>query len=438
MAKNGIEWPSVCYPTSESRFLTVGDWGGACGWGKDNKCTPGVIPPICAGGPGAGDPGKPCPMPNRHGGVYIPQIEARAQRLVSDRMLARATQLQEQGTPAQFVINVGDNFYPGGIDEHCGNPDMAANSTQFAQVWKAMYPGVLTEMEWWSVLGNHDYGGVCYIKGWDQQIYYTYHQDKWVMPGQFWRRRVQYSNFNVDFFFIDGNVYDANPSVDEEHNICSRTHNPGVHCELAFYPSKTGGDGATCAATGPAAPWDTCFAWFKSLWEKQYNWLHEVVPKSDADWQIIVSHYPASYNMGYAPTSFITWSQWLTPMGIDLFIAGHTHEQRVYYGDWGIGHDMQDTAWVITGGGGGVTSEILPTVDGNDDAYGFMEIAMSLEELKITAYSHGGVDGKTIVRNQTTVKPVPRKSHVELLQAGLLTEIPTSQPWEADQVDLVV
>jgi len=366
--------------------------------------------------------------------VYVNSIEGKVQRLVSDRMLARAEELKQANTPSRFIINVGDNFYPGGIDTHCGNPDTSANSTQFAQVWKAMYPGPLTgEMEWWSVLGNHDYGGVCYIKGWDQQIYYTYHQDKWVMPAQYWRRTVQYANFKADFFFIDGNIYDTNG--DDEHNICSKTHNPGPKCETSIYH----GDGGNCAATGPHAPED-CKDWFNKLWKDNYDWLNEVVPKSDADWQILVSHYPAQYDVGIAGYSHMTWSEWLTPMGIDLYISGHTHEQRVYYGDFGIGKNMKDTAWLITGGGGGVTAEISPSPDGNDDAYGFMEVEISLQALKITAYSHGGVDGKVIIRNQTTVRPVARQSYDQLVSSGLLQALPTtpSEAMENTQIDLVV
>mmetsp|Transcript_62118 Transcript_62118/g.161073 ORF Transcript_62118/g.161073 Transcript_62118/m.161073 type:complete len:550 (+) Transcript_62118:70-1719(+) len=428
---NGIEWPAVCFPDSVSRFLTIGDWGGVCGWGDQNKCLEGVVPPVCAPGT-EGEPGKPCPMPNRPGNTYIHEIEGRAQSLVSNRMLARAKELKKANTPSRFIVNVGDNFYPGGIDAHCGKPDGSVNSTQFAQIWKAMYPEELTEeMEWWSVLGNHDYGGVCYIKGWDQQIFYTYHQDKWLLPAQYWKRTVQYANFKADFFFIDGNLYDTHG--DDNHNICSKIHNPGQHCELSFYPG-TGGD---CAPTGPHGP-DECKSWFEALWQNNYDWLHEEVPKSDADWQILVSHYPAHFDIGVAGKSHITWAEWLTPMGIDLYISGHTHEQKVYYGDMGPGMNMKDTAWVITGGGGGVTSEQLPTADGNDDAYGFMEMEISLHELKITAYSHGGAEEKVIIRNQTTVKPVPRQSHSELVAAGLLKAMPARATKDASEIDLVV
>lgn len=164
-ALNGVEWPSVCIGESTSKFFTIGDWGGVCGWGNQNVCKKGVKPAMCSCGPDCGDEGKPCPMPNRPGGAYNKDIDGIAQRLVSDRMLARQQDLKKAGTPARFILNVGDNFYPGGIDTHCGHDDESATIVQFQQGWKDMYTDDLQELEWWSVLGNHDYGGVCYIKG---------------------------------------------------------------------------------------------------------------------------------------------------------------------------------------------------------------------------------------------------------------------------------
>jgi hypothetical protein len=148
--------------------------------------------------------------------------------------------------------------------------------------------------------------------------------------------------------------------------------------------------------------------------------LQEQVPKSTADWQFIVNHYPAQYSLG-GGSSFMDWKKFLAPMGIDLYVSGHTHLQRVYYmGSEDPALDMGETAWVITGGGGGVTSEIIPVDDGNDDAYGFMDIEISLHNMTIKAYTHGGLGGKTIIRNTTVAKPVTRKSHQELVALGLM------------------
>jgi len=413
---NGVEWPAICIDESVSRFFTIGDWGGVCGWNDDNKCLPDRKPYVCICGPECGQKGKPCPMPNRPFGTANKEIDGIAQQLVSERMLARQQALKKENSAARFIINVGDNFYPGGLDFHCGQQDQSATSSQFQQIWKDMYREDLQELEWWSVLGNHDYGGVCYIKGWDQQIFFTWNDEKWVMPGQFWRRTVQYANFKADFFFIDGNIYDTTVSTDEGHNLCSKTHNPGSHCELKFYP----GDGANCGATGPHTQ-PECQAWFKKLWADNFQWLKAGIQKSDAEWQFVVSHYPPTYDLGDGQ-SHVTWHQFLEPMGVDLYISGHTHEQTVHYGAEEGFPDFGKSAWVITGGGGGITTMDAAHSDGEDDQYGFMEVALSLEWLNITAWSHGGINNRTIMRKQVSVKPVAKASDERLLELGILTE----------------
>jgi hypothetical protein len=234
-------------------------------------------------------------------------------------------------------------------------------------------------------------------------------------------RTVQYKDFKADFFFLDGNWFDTpNTGVgkEPEHNICNPDSNPGHFCEQEYYPG-TGGD---CQDSGPHNP-GGCTQWFDDLQTAQYNWVVKAMHDSDADWQIVVTHYPAGYNLGRAGKSLINWAQWLEPMGVDLLVTGHKHEQRIAYLGTHEAIDTGKSAWVITGGGGGVTTDSLPVKsDGNDDAYGFMEFTMSASELNIKTYSHGGTQGKLIVRNQTTVAPVEKKSDKELLELGLIPE----------------
>merc|ERR1712217_343390 len=113
----------------------------------------------------------------------------------------------------------------------------------------------------------------------------------------------------------------------------------------------------------------------------------------------------------------IFWPSFAAQYGIDIVIAGHVHLQEVNYkvgGTTSIGRvtgvDMGDVAWVVSGGGGGITSEGIkeaaPTDDGKDDGYGFMDMEISVESITITAISHGGKEGAYIVRNQTTITPI--------------------------------
>ena len=44
---------------------------------------------------------------------------------------------------------------------------------------------------------------------------------------------------------------------------------------------------------------------------------------------------------------------------------------------------------MISGGGGGITSEILPSKTGEDDGYGFMDVRIQHDAMYVTRYSHG-------------------------------------------------
>eukprot|EP00933_Yihiella_yeosuensis_P071371 TRINITY_DN79579_c0_g1_i1.p1 TRINITY_DN79579_c0_g1~~TRINITY_DN79579_c0_g1_i1.p1 ORF type:complete len:522 (-),score=98.08 TRINITY_DN79579_c0_g1_i1:66-1631(-) len=410
---NGKEWPHVCFDNDEEHFFVIGDWGGVCSWGPGNNCND-------PGGNIYGHPGQPFPMYNNNrGGNKVANVDKVAQNLVADRMKERALELRKQGKAPKFVINVGDNFYPGGLDSHCGtkNASEAFEASQFAQIFEQIYPVQdLGNIEWWSVLGNHDYGGVCYIKGWDQQIYYTWKPDgRWVMPAQFWSRKVQFKTFSADFWFLDTNILDVyNPSTDAGHNLCSKFSNPGTHCEANKYPPHDGLNASSCGPGGPGDCWD-CGQWFRDLWARQYTWIEKALSNSVADWQIVVMHHPPSYSPGYGKV-LLNWKSFAAKFGIDLMISGHQHLQKVYYKKKDGAIDLEETAWVITGGGGGITSEILPADSGYDDAYGFMDMKISLETIEITAISHGGVHGKYIVRNHTVVYPRQRGSERDVAE----------------------
>lgn len=73
-------------------------------------------------------------------------VKEGCQRAIAKAMRAQALDLGD----VQFVINVGDSFYPDGV----------ANQTdpKWSEVWLDVY-GNLTSLPWFSVYGNHDYNG---------------------------------------------------------------------------------------------------------------------------------------------------------------------------------------------------------------------------------------------------------------------------------------
>jgi len=200
-----------------------------------------------------------------------------------------------------------------------------------------------------------------------------------MMPAQYWSSKVNYEGFSVDYYFVDSNVFDAadpyNPSF---HNLCNM--------------EKNGGSSSSCGPQGPLSPYH-CQAWFKKLWQDQLDWLDKVLPKSTAEWQIVVTHFPPTWGRE-------DWVKVSRKHGIDLILTGHRHRQEVHFMDgpdmwyegWpGLKSNFLDpTAWIITGGGGGVTSEGYPDDGGHDDQYGFVDLTLAKHEIKVEMISHGG------------------------------------------------
>jgi hypothetical protein len=276
-----------------------------------------------------------------------------------------------------YILNVGDNFYWAGVKGHCGGPPVETPSpAQFRDVYEKVYTGALEGIRWLGVLGNHDYGGYYMIPAWEKNVGYTWSQGpdgRWLTPALYWSQRVQYpeSKFAVDYIFVDTNPTEAWwPTENQDHNICSKFHNPVD---------------ASCSPQGPASVRE-CHSWFLGLWFKQWEWLNNrlTVAAKRSSWQVIVTHFPAKW---YTEA----WDCLSDRYGIDLHVAGHIHHQRVYAGDDPLNFIKGGTCSIVTGGGGGITSEGIPSYSGNDDQYGFMDLEVTPDYIQVNAISHGGV-----------------------------------------------
>jgi len=321
----------------------------------------------------------PKPARQRPKKLLVADVDERPQQRVAEQMRLRAAI-----NPPDYVLNVGDNFYWAGLEATCGTPAYTIVPTgQFEWNFEKVYQGQgLVDKPWLGVLGNHDYGGFMFNRGWDQLISYSWSKSgRWVMPAQYWRSTVHYPDFSVDYFFVDTNVFDANePHADPEHNICSLENNP---------------PNASCGVEGPADVWD-CPGWFQKLWAAQKSWLEESLAGSYANWQVIVTHFPPVWAQGF-------WVDLADRHGIDLIVNGHMHRQVINNDPSGF---LYPTAWIVSGGGGGITSEDIPSADGNDDQYGFFDITFSKEVIEIQGITHGGQ-----LRSSTRVHPRQRANH---------------------------
>merc|ERR1740138_923812 len=323
---------------------------------------------------------KQCPR--KCGFVY--GVDDQAQILVADAMQKRAAKHDPK-----YILNVGDNFYWGGIEKTCGSPmgkiDWVTKH-QFDTIFEEVYKGPgIDGKPWLSVLGNHDWGGRQFNNGWDQQVAYTWASPRWVMPAIYWSQKVSYPTFDVEYFMLDTNFQDAmDPGVRPATNICSGQWN--AH-------------DASCAKAGGPPSIHGCKSWFQNLWHEQQEWLGEKLPASTAHWQIAVTHFPCGYDGSF-------WRGMHDKHGLDLLVTGHRHEQEF----WKAGGNLGGLTCFVTGGGGGITSEesIVPGAPSHhqpwkpkvNTGYGFFDLTISKDNMLIESIDYRG---KTL--DSTTIHP---------------------------------
>jgi len=374
---NGLALPDACFmtpsnnPDGKHHVQVVGDWGGLMHhpWNQT------VMGPLAADH-------RDKNHFKQHYRPYVFDVDDFAQARVAEQMQKRAMKYDPD-----YILNVGDSFYWGGISARCGAPvsSCADVTGQWKGAFEDMYTGPgIDGKQWLGVLGNHDYGGYMFSAGWDQIIAYTWLKSepstqRWVVPGQYWKVTAKYPDFSIDYLFVDTNVFDTwLPKADQAHNICSHDHNVR---------------GWGCGIIGPTSP-ENCPKWFHNLWDAQLQWMDSALGASVADWQIIVVHHPPEGMWGAKD-----WSQICPKHGVDLIIAGHRHRQEVH-GPNTESNQLRPTAYIVSGGGGGITAENTPEHDGQDDEYGFVDLTLTKEEIMVEAISHTGE-----VRSTTCVRP---------------------------------
>lgn len=300
--------------------------------------------------------------------------------------VASAMKKRAKSADPQYVLNAGDNFYVQGLEHSCNAPpDQAkeATSAVFSVGWQSIY-GELAGIPWLSVLGNHDYGGWRFDKGWPQQIGYSFVNFNWIMPARYFKRRMNHTEYFVDYFMIDSNAWDAQgigeAGENPDHNICSWHNYGGV---------------STCASNGGIPSIQECKDWFWRTYAAQKQWLENQLASSDAHWKVVVTHFPCGYDAAY-------YKRLKTAHGLDLLVTGHRHQQELWYAESTsryVQSFMQTTGWdgssptcLVTGGGGGIVSQKFSYADYGKDLlwYGFFHLTISKDELKIELVDTGG------------------------------------------------
>lgn len=217
------------------------------------------------------------------------------QREVAHQMGVAAKRLD-----AQFVLALGDNFYPSGVQ--------STADPQWRTSFEDIYTAHSLNIDWYVVLGNHDYRGNP-----QAQIDYSAISRRWRLPSRYYSvtKRVA-DGVTAEFFIID-----TSPFIRE-------------------YRAEP--DKYAVAQTDTAA---------------QRRWLDGALAASKAQWKFIVGHHNV-YSGGKRPV-MEDMVQLIVPRlekyGVTAYLAGHEHQlehivpggSKAHYFISGAGSETRDT-----------------------------------------------------------------------------------------------
>lgn len=172
--------------------------------------------------------------------------------------------------PNDFVISVGDNFYPLGV--------VSENDPLFHYSFESIYTAHSLQCNWYPVLGNHDYGSDPYA-----QVRYSKISRRWNMPALYYTKEVELGK-DAKALFV---MIDTDPFLFEEK---------------------------------------------KDYVDKQLEWIDHTLSNAAADvkWKIVVGHHPY-YTVGPRITNYDTLTMRKAIAGVfekhkvDVYLSGHDH-----------------------------------------------------------------------------------------------------------------
>ncbi|TYP91512.1 calcineurin-like phosphoesterase family protein [Sphingobacterium allocomposti] len=185
---------------------------------------------------------------------------------------------------AEFIVSVGDNFYPNGV--------ASVADYHWISSFESVYKDPSLYRDWYVALGNHDYRGNV-----QAQIDYSNVSRRWNMPARYYSKTFEI-NGNEKMLLI---VMDTNPYIESYHNS----------------PEKYNG----------LAEQDTA---------KQTKWLVEQLKTDDPQvkWKIVVGHHPL-YSGGKRKDSDDTklfekrFADLFDEYRVDAYICGHEHDLQI-------------------------------------------------------------------------------------------------------------
>jgi len=197
-------------------------------------------------------------------------------------------------------VNTGDNFYWCGIQN--------TSDFQVDVDWVQTYAGDVRAVNWYSVLGNHEYG-------YNVQAQIDLHNTHptWIMDARYYTKRVALSSSQfVSMIFLD-----TSPCVSEYRSSSPSRWDP---CGTQ-YP--------TCSLSGGSDDFEGSCHFHQNIMTQdcgaQLAWFKTklaAVPKDD--WLILVGHHPLDE---LDVEDFVSAA---SSHGFDLYLNGHAHTLTHY------------------------------------------------------------------------------------------------------------
>jgi len=258
--------------------------------------------------------------------------------------------------PLDFVISVGDNFYPKGV------------VSEFDPLWHYSFENVYTahslQCDWYPVLGNHDYHTDV-----DAQIRYGKISRRWDMPARYYSKEINLTK-----------------GGDKEDEVAKEAKKDKVKAKALLIFMDT----------------DPFLHESKAEYvEKQMAWLNDTFKNASADvvWKIVIGHHPY-HTVGPRITNYDTLTmrkaltQTFEDNKVDVYLSGHEHSLQ-HFKPEGYTHQF------ISGAGSeltGVTAGV-PNSRFAASEHGFMYFSMDAKRLNVQAIN---MDGKVLYQTELT------------------------------------
>jgi len=259
------------------------------------------------------------------------------QQPVADQMAKTADSVH-----AKFIISCGDNFQIAGVTS-TRDPLWITN---FENVYKAKS----LQVEWYPVLGNHDYKGST-----QAQIDYSKLSSRWRLPDSYYTftRKIN-DSISARFIFLS-----TTPLVE------SYRKNPQGYPDAATFDK-----------------------------DKEIKWLSDVLANAKEQWILVFGHHPvysASKTHGNTPEMIERVKPLLDKYHAQFYFCGHDHDLQH------LREKGNKVDYIVTGAGG----EPRPSSSNDMSVFSHSEPAFSVVSLKADSLrlTFVGVDNANIIYN---------------------------------------